>query len=762
MLQFEPIFSSPAIVILTMSVLAGLLLLRPRFQQLGWVKHSVLILLRVGLLLLLLLAMLRPSWVSTATTRVYPAIVIGFDQSRSMTLPQESGSTRSRWQAQQEALQAVEGDLARLNDRFEITTFSYDTDLYQRSFSDGGISMPNAPVGDRTDVPTPMMKALSSVRGRQLAAMIWLGDGRHTMSGPSTDLRTVEYELQAQQAPLYVAPLGPAGEQIEAKDLAIVNFPDQLDVYKDNNIVISGMVHLRGMANIETGVTLTITNNEGKKETLGPFPVMASQGDEFRPIEIPYTPREAGQFQLSLRVLPQSGELETGNNELNAQLTVRDGRLKVLYLTGDITWEQKFLRRSLDASRDLTVDFQWHDSKQRDRWPVDLSKLIEDGNYDVFVIADLDSAALHKPGVNERNLQLIAEQVAAGKALMMLGGYHSFGPGGYRNTPLANLLPIIISRLERQDFDGPISEDLHLPGPIKMKPTGAHPITMLGDDTSNNVGVWANLPELTGANKFHDVKPAARLLLESSKGEPLMLSQEIGGGRVVAFAGDSTWRWWLQGHKTEHRRFWRQTILWLANRDFRENKNLWVRLPRQRFSPGAEIEFTTGVRTDSGAPVSEATMKVKLISLADPSNAQELTSPLAFEDDHRAGVFAAPNEPGNYRIEVTSEQDGKILTASSQFSVFDYDAEIAETQPDHRRLARLANATEEFGGRVISLSELQDVLKEIEDRPLKTEVVTEQRQWRLGRTWWDAWLFVLAAVGLLTVEWVLRKWWDLV
>ena len=39
--------------------------------------------------------------------------------------------------------------------------------------------------------------------------------------------------------------------------------------------------------------------------------------------------------------------------------------------------------------------------------------------------------------------------VREGAGLMMIGGYHSFGPGGYRETPLADVLPVEIGPAQR-------------------------------------------------------------------------------------------------------------------------------------------------------------------------------------------------------------------------------------------------------------------------------------------------------------------------
>ena len=43
-------------------------------------------------------------------------------------------------------------------------------------------------------------------------------------------------------------------------------------------------------------------------------------------------------------------------------------------------------------------------------------------------------------------LKELADTVKAGAGLIMLGGFHSFGPGGYSETPLADVLPVATSR----------------------------------------------------------------------------------------------------------------------------------------------------------------------------------------------------------------------------------------------------------------------------------------------------------------------------
>ena len=72
---------------------------------------------------------------------------------------------------------------------------------------------------------------------------------------------------------------------------------------------------------------------------------------------------------------------------------------------------------------------------------------------------------------------------------------------------------------------------------------------------------------------------------------PLLVAGQWGDGRVLAFAGDSTWRWQMQGFGDAHRRFWRQCVLWLAKKDLQTDGRVWIRLAGRRHAQGISIDF---------------------------------------------------------------------------------------------------------------------------------------------------------------------------
>ncbi len=127
-------------------------------------------------------------------------------------------------------------------------------------------------------------------------------------------------------------------------------------------------------------------------EAVGGVELKARQDGEAVPIELTVIPQLAGEYKLTLRAQKQPGELVTTNNEISTFVTVLKGGVNVLYLEGALRVDQKFLRRSLDASPDINVDYvrlDEHDPKQR---PVNLNERLLPGKYDVYMIGDVDAS----------------------------------------------------------------------------------------------------------------------------------------------------------------------------------------------------------------------------------------------------------------------------------------------------------------------------------------------------------------------------------
>jgi hypothetical protein len=407
----------------------------------------------------------------------------------------------------------------------------------------------------------------------------------------------------------------------------------------------------------------------------------------------------------------------------------------------------------------------------------------------VVLVSDVDAQ-----GLSAGSWRAIAERVREGAGLMMLGGYHSFGPGGFRATPIGDVLPIDIGPAQRQGFGEPLRDDVHLPGPLQMRPAAPlgtrHPIMQLEGSgfrvqgSGSNSGLepeprtlnpWLQLPPLDGANRIErrELKPNAQVLAEADDPQrhPLLVVGQWGDGRTLAFAGDSTWRWPMAGFGEAHRRFWRQCILWLAKKDEQTEGRVWIRLANRRVMRGGRVDFMVGAENAQGGSIEDAVFDVKVKT---PDGRTEEVRPTRGAVSPRLpdggtresrrdsstwdAVFRDSAEPGDYRITVTAKAGDEVLgTAEARFLVPDQDLELDRPAAEPSLMAQLAEMTKTSGGTALAAEELPTLLQRLANKPpeLKEEVIAKI-------TYWDTWPFFLLFVGLLGVEWFLRKRWGMV
>lgn len=749
---FQPIFDSYLLVALLVGGLASLLLLVPRFGRLGRGQRGALIALRGLVIVLVILAMLQPTHVSTQSRPQASTLIVLLDGSRSMSIA-DTARGQTRWQAQRDALDAAMPAVRQLSRDMEVQAYWFDDHAHPVSLDEEPLPLSAEPDGEQSDIGTSLDDVLRNAAGKRLAGVILMSDGAQHALNPRVDIQQPARELARLGYPLYCVPFGLPREQTQARDVAIENLPDQYTVFVKNELEIHAVLQVRGYAGQAIPVRLLIELPGGGQETRGPVPVEPRADGQPRDVQFVYTPNKAGQYKLTVQAARQPGELVTENNQLSAFLTVLEGGLRVLYLYGSIVSGQRLDCQSIDTSPDIQLDHQWVDSRRRGQWPLSLSQPLSSGVYDVFLLGDLDSAAL-----GQANCRALADAVDRGNGLMMLGGYHSFGPGGYRDTALAAVLPVVMGQFERQQFGEPRRADVHLNRPLEILPTFPHFITHL-QSGARNKAAWQRLPPIFGANKFLRIKESnTRVLAQSATGDPILVAGVYGQGRVLALAVDSLATWYRHGFKSEHKRFWRQAILWLGQKEDAVGQGVWIKLDQRRFNPGAQVVFSAGANGPDGQPLADVTFEAKV------TGPQAVAKPARLSPDGSrwSGTFQPEAGPGDYRIEVVGRQGQEAIgSAQRRFMVLDRDLELSDPAANPQQLQQLARLTADAGGKSLAPEQLPALLSHIQRQPQKMEIDV-QSKWQLADTALDAWLFFLAVVGLLSVEWFLRKRWRLV
>lgn len=755
---FDPILESYGAVLLLVGLLVTLLLaVRPWSRRIDSRRRLFLMLLRAAVIVCVLLAMLRPTRVSQETRPQSATLLVLYDQSRSMTVDDLDGG-RSRWQQLVRSLQDSQTALEQMQDLYEIRMYGFAEQIESEGYEDGRLALPLKPEGSQTDIASALSEALRREAGKRIAGVVLLTDGAQRVYQPRQDLQQVVRELTRMNAPLYTVPLGKPREQSQARDVAVERLQDQYTVFVKNQLEVRGAIRVQGFVNRPIPVKMVVQGPQGVAEqTLGPQSLVAAADDQLVDFAFDFTPEVPGNYELRVVAEPRDGELVTTNNQLTAYVNVLDGGLRVLYLEGNfIGGEQAMIRRALAASPDIELDYRPIDPRLRDRWPIDLSSVWQDNTYDVIMIGDVDAEAL-----GSENIKQIAAAVERGRGLLMTGGLNTLAPGGYGGSPLEEVLPVRFPRFARQTFgpDQPVRMDLHREGPLQMVPARNHFVMNLGGNAADNRAAWLRLPPLAGANRIDasDVKPQAIRLADTPGGDPLLLARQFDRGRVMLFAADSTHLWWRGGFEAEHKRFWRQTMLWLSNKDDLLRRDVWVRLPRRRFRPGEPIPLTAGARAENGDVLTEAQLTATL------QRADEERQPISLvrgEEEWNAEIDALETA-GDYVINIEATLDGQVIgDASARFQVQELDLELSDPAANPQQLGMLAAMTESAGGRSLAAEQLPGLFQELREKPPEMEIEVEHK-WRFGDKPFGNSIFLTLFVTLLGAEWFFRKKWGL-
>ncbi len=746
------------------SIIAVLLLLvpwvfPPRAIGLSRSRRRAMQVLRTLSILVLLTAWLRPTLIWVKSELLRPSLVMLFDASRSMTV-EDTLDGKSRWAATRQLVDGASGAMGRLAAKQDIKAFTFDRELKPLSLESGRFTWPVEPTGEETAIGSALAEALDASRdeagGEGTARVIVVSDGAQRAKPPrDTAPLSLISRLAAEGMAFFAVPVGQRTTGDRA-DVAIDDLVVSDTAFAGAPLDVGATLRVGGFPNRSVRVQLrweTVSaEGEASMEPVDAAQVIVRPGVEAYPITLRHAPTTPGEWKLSVVADPLEGETLADNNTASTFVTVREGGVRVLYLAGATRpggapgLEQRFVRSSLAASPDVVVERVALNYQPTRR---DLTGRLANGAVDVVIVDNVDAE-----GLSRASWRALAELVESGAGMAMIGGRQSFGPGGHRDT-FGDVLPITPGRAERQMLAAPMRQDVHLQGPLPMVPTtgpaGRHPIVNLVSEDGDDL--WEQLPPLDGANRLGDaLKPNAQVIATTAgrRPEPLLVIGQPGLGRVVAFAGDSTWRWVLAGQREAHQRFWRQAVLWLAKKTDDSASSVYLDLATRRVPAGSRLDLVAGVRLGGEEAAADPIRYQAIVRRPDGTT---IELPLPAGGVRASGVYVETSAAGDYRVRVVAFRgDESLGTAESRFLVPKRDLELERPGAERDTLVRLAQATAGDGGRVVELEELPTLLSELAANP-----PTARRQVVARTTLYDKWPVLLLFAGLMTAEWLVRR-----
>ena len=747
-LAFEPIWPWPFVILACLAMIGVVAAGYPRrVKHLPVRWQQILLAIRILLVLLMGLWLMRPLVTRETDNKSGGVLYVVLDASRSMNTPDAAGGVSRR----AEILQLLEEARPLLNDLKETVEVRF------RDLADGLVPAdPEDPLavvdGQMTAIGYGLNQLSEESKGEKVAAILFWSDGKQAASGKRNQDAIQEARLIGRkQRPIYTVPVGSSEVASTTLDVAVSELDVPHDVFVGNVVPIRVRVRTFGAEGQELRIRLYAEDRSGipsgKAGTMEAIPgnidnvtVFAHQPRgpvEDMIVNLQFVPdkKHLGEIKIAVVAEPLNGEVRLTNNRVETIVRVRSGGIRVAYFDS-LRAEFKWLKR-VNRNNRIQLDAKWLKGGDNiDKNTFDESWFDpSEQKYDAFIIGDVPAAAF-----GEERLKQMAACCDRGAGLMMIGGAHSFGPGGYNNTPLAQLLPI-----DMQESDQQLTAD------IQMIPARVTLTILQIAAPDQNLAMWNALPPLTGASVLR-VKQggAAQVLATSPTNMPLLVSQSTGRGRILVFGGDTTWQWAMHEDWAveAHQRFWRQLIYWVTKMDYDGESPLWVNVEPRDLNPGRVAELSFGMRDQNGLPLSGVNYQVNVQT---PEGETEVVTPRTV-DAHGAADYQDTLLPGDYWVNVkNASTDGQgTLYASTRFLVNARDPELDNPAADPGLLREIAHVS---GGDFLTSETMIERLEDWAANGLPSLDSKQSERINL----WDNWFSLLLFVVLLVLEWFFRK-----
>ncbi len=700
--------------------------------------------LRSAVLLLLLFCLLRPvvdiEQVSPQDT--YLAVLL--DNSRSMSIADMDGATRSAAMAGEFLEGSVMEELA---ETFQVRTFAFDQST--RRVGENGVAE-DVGAGTGSAIGQALDAVADQLDGLPLGGLVLVSDGA---DNSNVDPLIAARDFGARQIPVFTVGVG--REDIPL-DIGIVDVSAARTVLEGEVFTVTASLRHQGFAGRQVEVSVF----DGDASVSSEIVTLGSDGVSQR-VSLDVEPERAERIVYDLRVAPQPGEIIERNNRYSFLVDNTDKPpLDVLYVEGHPRNEYKFIRRALedDDSLRLATYLQTGPEKfyrQGIKSPTELAEgfpLVKNRlyEYEAIILGDIE-----RDFFSDEQLRMIEGFVAErGGGLLKSGMVDE----EFIDTPLVDVLPV---SLVREDFlpaplRGGIRRGDHAVGELfrpRLTRNGEFsPLLRLAGEDSDNLFAWSQLPDLQGVYVTGRVKPGAEVLLEhpalqfQNQALPVIVTQRYGSGRVIALTTASTWRWQMMMHSEDqsHETLWRQMLRWLA---VSAPQRVTLEFDREFYHIGDEVRVSARVLDEQYEADNDATLWMQTSNPLDEFIDMPMEWDIEEDGVYRASFTADQEGVFDLLVDVTSAAGEEGAAAQTAVVVTPSLREFNNAGMDRGLLERMAAAA---GGSYFDLDEVGDLPESIEFTPNAFS-----RQVRLD-LWNEPWLLALL-IGLLCLEWTTRR-----
>lgn len=721
--HLHPVLAAAMILILV----AWLIILFKRQRASRSLRQTILLLVpKVLIVLLLVLAYFDPVRSVIQKPKKDKKIMVLVDSSSSMDCEDEPGASRAKRAA------GLSGKLTeQLQSLIDIEASYFDMDVrgpedtQQREDQVRG-----------TNLAKSLVTVADTANDAEYMAAILLTDGGDEL------VRNPRFP----QVPLHVASLGTSPETWD--DLSITDVTAPTIVEAGGKLEVSADILARfGSKDFQTKVQMARVRLEEKQQD-----EWQVRGSEYVRFDNPKTrarfsidaPKEPGPKVFRINVQNMPGELSELNNTRNFELDVREDTLHVLFFAQELGWDFTMIRKELagDPSVELTALFRVSEQRfvvQGSRQPGD--EQLEAGFPKTKEVLDLFKCVIvgsfGASQWRQDQLQALSDYVRDGGAVIFLGGEKSFGLGGYAGTSIEPLFPWRISAAQSDFQVGQFSVSV---------PPAAMANTIIAE--TGRIIAQEESASVESVNIEGPIKTGAVTLLEASvagRSVPLISMQRFGQGQTMAIATNTLWKWRRASAELieAHGHFWRQAVKnmtgWEEGQRF-----ISVTWDQEQYNPGDNAVATIRIAGRHDAD--------KLNLKAD-STVEGKTTPVPVEPVMgRENTFTAEvgfARSAEYAFELQALVGEQVLESyQRKIAVGTKLNEGANLEVDHAFLNSLAS---QGGGMYFPEGQFESLIGTLRSQLLGRVVSMEIPLIQ------DKFIYILIFVGILMLEWIIRR-----
>jgi len=599
-------------------------------------------------------------------------------------------------------------------------------------------------VGETTRLGHGLRSVLNELRGAPPAAMILLSDGVTTEGETLSEAATY---ARRKGVPLFTIGLG---NEAAAKDLELADLLVDEVVFVDDIINFEFTLTGTGFDNRAVKVVLKEKSNE---QPLLERTVNVSPDGKSQKLRLPYRPTKVGDYQFAVEVERLSEEIRHDNNRLMQTVSVRDEPIRVLMVQERPSYEFRFLKEMLLREKTVRLQYVQQDADvdfvEKNRqgeqvslgvFPVNREELFV---YDVVLFGDVNPSLLSANAI--ANLVDFVKEKGGG-AIFFSGPEHT--PLAYRNTPLAEILPIDLTSATLP------APDL-LEKEFRVEPTDlgmAKPQMQLGDSLAETAEIWRSLPGIRWLLEIQTLRPAAQVLAEhptrlttDGRKMPILLFQIAGAGKVLFHATDETHLWRGRVGDKYFARYWVQAIRYLSrSKLLGDDKSARLVTDRTKYRRGEPVRFQLRFIDERLVPAADR--KVSIMFEREGETRRPVT---LSQSAHSTAVYEGQADKlteGRYHAWVVDPAlSGE---PSTDFQIVPPAGETERSQMD---LAELSQAAAETRGKFYRYAGAHRLLNDLpEGRPVPIESLPPTPLW-------NKWPILLLFLCVLVSEWLLRK-----